>query len=221
MQNELGFTPIYIESNLINILREICDFIYISKVDNYCWKYYEKKSQISRSWYGFTFKSFYHLVAAYCIAPPLNIPSTGRILDIGCGIGLLVEQFCRLGYQAVGVDISKAAIELSLCPDKCFLVESSAQLDYPDGYFDLVVSHEVLEHISSTEIDRCISEWQRVSRDAMVHFIAVTDRGPSASRFPTHINIQSDAWWLEKFQSYGYKVVGSRNLGQFRLINLE
>src|SRR5579872_6107022 len=36
-----------------------------------------------------------------------------RILDIGCGGGLLAEEFARLGCQVVGVDPSRGSLEVA------------------------------------------------------------------------------------------------------------
>jgi len=119
----------------------------------------------------------------------------------------LVQQFNNLGYRATGVDVNKAAIRHSLEPQHCHLVETTAQLPYPDKYFDLVVSREVLEHIPAEAIDACIKEWDRVSNGKMLHIIAVTERGKSATEDPTHINVQSEDWWANKFQQFGYNTI--------------
>ena len=190
------------------LLRKISS-TYMNRVDHYGFEYFAHYIRHASAWYGFAMRGYYRYVAYSCVATPIKIPSNGTVLDIGCGVGLLVEQFCRLGYQAIGVDVHGAPIEHSLCPDRCFLVATTAQLNYPDDYFDLVVSREVLEHISSAEIDRCIREWDRVGKGAMVHIIAVTERGQSATHDPTHINVQPEAWWVDKFRSHGYDTIGS------------
>lgn len=153
---------------------------------------------------GFLVKLYYRYVASYAIVGAASIPRGARILDIGCGIGILVEQLRRLGFDAVGVDVNLPAIRNSLVPAFCSHMQTTAQLPYADGHFDLVVSREVLEHIADEEIDECIQEWDRVSKGKAVHIIAVTERGPSATQDPTHINVQSEAWWINKFIQHGY-----------------
>lgn len=39
------------------------------------------------------------------------LPSNGNVLDIGCGEGAIAHWFSIHGYNAVGIDISEAAIE--------------------------------------------------------------------------------------------------------------
>ena len=141
------------------------------------------------------------------MAKPAKLKKNDRVLDIGCGVGILVEQFNKLGYQAFGIDINKEAINYSIVPENCSLVPTAAKLPYPDNYFNLVVSREVLEHILISDIDACIDEWDRVSTGNMIHIIAVEERGPSAIDDPMHVNVQTEKWWLEKFKQHGYRTI--------------
>ena len=154
---------------------------------------------------GFFVKQYYRYIVDYVMAKPARLKKNARVLDIGCGVGILVEQFNKLGYQAVGIDVNKEAIKNSICPKNCFLVQTAAKLSYSDNYFNLVVSREVLEHISVSDIDACINEWDRVSVGKMIHIIAVRERGLSAIDDPMHVNVQSEKWWIEKFKQHGYR----------------
>lgn len=182
--------------------------LYMNKETVYTEDYFEQ-NHLKRlnSWYGGFVRGYYRYIAEECMAKPAELQRGVRVLDIGCGVGILVQQFNRLGYRATGVDVNEAAIRYSLEPQNCQLVESTAQLPYTDKYFDLVVSREVLEHIPAEAVDACIEEWDRVSNGKMVHIIAVTERGKSATEDPTHINVQSEDWWVSKFQQFGYDVI--------------
>jgi len=92
----------------------------------------------------------------------LNCLSGLRILDIGCGAGLLCEPFTRLGAQVIGVDPSATNIAAAkLHADKaqlsidyrCTTVE---QMDVRER-FDIVLAMEVIEHVTDVGVflNRC------------------------------------------------------------------
>lgn len=78
-----------------------------------------------------------------------------RILDIGCGGGLLAEPFARLGAQVTAIDASGAAITAAIAHAndqgldidyRACLSEALAQ----EGHkFDVIYSSEVIEHVAS------------------------------------------------------------------------
>ncbi len=169
--------------------------------------YFENHVKFLNSPFSFFVKLYYRYIASFIMAGAANIKKKDKVLDIGCGVGTLVEQFNKLDYKAVGIDVNKKAIENSIYSKECSLVKTTGDLDFPDDYFDLVVSREVLEHIPLNKIDDCIKEWDRVSKGKMVHLIAVKERGDSALNDPAHVNVQTEDWWVDKFKEHGYKTI--------------
>ncbi|MEV6236200.1 bifunctional 2-polyprenyl-6-hydroxyphenol methylase/3-demethylubiquinol 3-O-methyltransferase UbiG [Lentzea sp. NPDC051838] len=89
-----------------------------------------------------------------------------RVLDIGCGGGLLAEEFAKAGAQVTGIDPSLESLEAAHLHAK----QSGLDIDYRHGIaeevpfgdeeFDLVYCCDVLEHVS--DVDRSVSEAARV-----------------------------------------------------------
>jgi SAM-dependent methyltransferase len=70
-----------------------------------------------------------------------------RLLDVGCGAGSVLEAAARANWEAFGLEVSQSAIQhLRSRGFEVFHGELD-QADYPDGYFDVVVASELLEHL--------------------------------------------------------------------------
>jgi len=75
-----------------------------------------------------------------------------KILDIGCGGGLLSEPMCRLGAKVTGIDASEKNIKVA----KLHSEKNSLQIDYfcssPEKFntkdkFDVILNMEIVEHV--------------------------------------------------------------------------
>ncbi len=72
----------------------------------------------------------------------------GKILDVGCGNGLLLRQFIDLGWTAHGLDISPWTKKYAKKYGYELHITELEKSDLPDSHFDLVLSTSNLEHIA-------------------------------------------------------------------------
>jgi 2-polyprenyl-6-hydroxyphenyl methylase / 3-demethylubiquinone-9 3-methyltransferase len=91
--------------------------------------------------------------AHWHLDPKSRTPLSGkRVLDMGCGAGLLTEPLARLGGHVTGVDAAAENIAVA----RAHAEDSGLAIDYRAGdfsvlageTFDLVISLEVVEHVT-------------------------------------------------------------------------
>lgn len=83
-----------------------------------------------------------------------------RILDVGCGTGIMLEHLRAYG-DPVGLDLSPTALEFCRKRGADRLVLAGGErLPFPDQSFDAVTAFGVVEHIDDDE--EAVAEWARV-----------------------------------------------------------
>jgi len=96
-----------------------------------------------------------------------------KVLDMGCGPGALMYFLHELGVECDGVDASPHIRDMA--PPEVrdrITVASATDSGKPDNAYDLVISREVLEHLTVLEVRRAVAEMCRVSS----RFIYLTTR---------------------------------------------
>jgi 2-polyprenyl-6-hydroxyphenyl methylase / 3-demethylubiquinone-9 3-methyltransferase len=87
------------------------------------------------------------------IARAVALPGK-RVLDVGCGGGILSEAMARAGARVLGIDLSKAVLDVA----ELHAIESRIEMEYrllaveqlareAPAAFDLVTCMEMLEHV--------------------------------------------------------------------------
>lgn len=104
-----------------------------------------------------------------------QIPTAGRVLDIGCGTGAFLYCLAERGYQAVGVDFSPSMLRAAKKSTRGKLIELvqgdvTQGLDFQDKSFDLVLASYVLHGLSSSLRQRIYAEASRLSRGRILFY---------------------------------------------------
>ena len=118
-------------------------------------------------WYKVRRKIVLNLIKQY----RLNFGKDIKILDAGCGTGLLLKELETLEI-CYGIDISQKAVDF--CRKRGInnvQVADIANIPYPDNTFDAVIALDVIEHIKDDE--KAIREIYRVLKPQGVAIITV------------------------------------------------
>jgi hypothetical protein len=106
----------------------------------------------------------------------VTIARGARVLDAGCGNGFVLRELvARFGVEPWGHDNSESlrAIVQANVPGVRFHVGDLGRLPHDDGFFDVVLSTDVLEHLEVPE--RTLAELVRVTRPGGQVLVSVPD----------------------------------------------
>lgn len=114
-----------------------------------------------------------------------NEPLAGlRLLDIGCGGGLIAEPMCRMGAHVTGIDASEKNIRVaSLHAEQSGLsidyrVSSAEALAAQGTLFDVVLALEIIEHVA--DVEAFISACCQLARPGGLVVFSTLNRTPKA-----------------------------------------
>src|SRR5271165_2084530 len=120
-------------------------------------------------------------------------------VDIGCGVGFIIERLHELGHEAAGVDgCENARAEApEAVQDKIRIVDITAPLFAPDRH-DLVVCTEVAEHLEAVHADRLVEVVCGAARGSIFFTAATPGQGGN-----DHVNEQPHEYWIQRFEVHG------------------
>ena len=102
-----------------------------------------------------------------------------KILDIGCGGGLLCEPLTKLGAKVVGIDASEKNIKIA----KIHAKKSGLKIDYycasPENFishqkFDVILNMEIVEHVQ--DVNLFLKESSKFLKKNGIMFVATLNK---------------------------------------------
>jgi SAM-dependent methyltransferase len=76
----------------------------------------------------------------------------GRVLENGCGVGVYLDRLRGRGANAVGLEFELDRARLAGERGAAVVNAAAEQLPFPNSSFDLILSHEVIEHVSDDRV---------------------------------------------------------------------
>ena len=122
----------------------------------------------------------------------------GRILENGCGVGMYLEHLLPLGGEVFGLEFDFERVRESHHRSDKVTCAAGENLPYPANSFDLVLSHEVLEHVEDDQ--KSANEIFRVLKPGGRLLLFVPNRG-----YP--------------FETHGFYWRGKYRFGNIPLVN--
>ena len=102
-----------------------------------------------------------------------------KILDIGCGGGLLSEPMSKLGADVVGIDASKNNIKIAELHAKRSNLKIRYYCTSPEKFktetkFDVILNMEIIEHVN--DVDFYLKSCSRLLKKNGIMFIATLNK---------------------------------------------
>lgn len=118
-------------------------------------------------------------------------------LDVGCGMGFMVDSMRRLGVDSYGLEKSEYAVEN--CVDGAYgYVEVADFVEFvPTRKYDLVTCVEVIEHIEPSQTEEFITGLC----DCSDYVYLSSDEDYNE---PTHTNVRTSGEWKKLMLNRGY-----------------
>jgi len=114
--------------------------------------YYDRVAHMYAGWYEARSPGGYALHTRRQRVLELLEGTSGRVLDVGCGPGVLVPDLLHRGHEVWGLDASASMIaecrrRFAVADRAHFTIGDAASLPFGDGFFDAVICTGVIERL--------------------------------------------------------------------------
>jgi SAM-dependent methyltransferase len=129
-----------------------------------------------------------------------------RILEIGCGSGVIAHTLSKLGDGRFGVDAVDVVDNRIETDGYQFQLVDNALLPFENGRFDIVISNYVIEHVGSTEEQAVhLREIGRVLAESGVAYLGIPNKW---RLFEPHYRLPILSWLPQQLSDWYVKASG-------------
>jgi cyclopropane fatty-acyl-phospholipid synthase-like methyltransferase len=121
------------------------------------------------------------------------------VVDWGCGAGLHLRAMAARGARVLGVDGSRAAVELASECTETVCADLTEPVDLPWDRYDLAMCIDVLEHVHEQHADAVLANLV-AGADMVILSCAPPNQGGHH-----HVNEQPRRYWVRKMAALGWE----------------
>lgn len=158
---------------------------------------------------------------AFALLSKEEVGKIGKIIDIGCGPGVVLDEFAKLcnANISVGTDLSSFILDVATKETKghTFIRADSHRLPFKDKAFDCALMLDVIEHIPG--VGKLLEETKRVSKllvlkvpleKCLFYDLQCKVMKVDWKKTRGHINIYTKDSVIGEIEKHGFKLVRSR-----------
>jgi SAM-dependent methyltransferase len=135
-----------------------------------------------------------------------NIPAGEKVLDVGCGNGIITAAVGKLGFFVTAIDSSEktilAAQSANHLPNVKFMVVAAGELAAQPGKFAAIICSEVLEHLNDPA--SLLDVLKKSLKDNGILVVTVPN-----GRGPRELFVTKPVQYLQKKNNMAWKIVSN------------
>lgn len=125
-------------------------------------------------------------------------------IDVGCGVGFVMERLDEWKHVVIGIDGSKHAVEIAPPRIRNQIATADITELEPRIKYDLVICTEVAEHMPEQHADKLVSVLCQYALGPIFFTAATPGQGGN-----DHINEQPHEYWVRKFADNSFVLNGA------------
>ncbi len=180
----------------------------------YTEKYFKGKGSFFYLFGYGRFQKFYFKNLFKPLKPYLKEIKRGRVLDIGCAYGFMLQKFPE-SFEKFGIDISDYAISKAKqrIPGAALIAqEAEKDLPFEKDFFDIVICNDVIEHLENPTL--LLNNIRRVLKTNGIFYINTPNANwlrekifSRADEKEHHISLFSHKNVLDLLKGLGFNVI--------------